>query len=141
MAAPYAETIVLTHRAALNAIDAGIQTAERIGVLQCIVLVDPSGVTIASLRMTGAKFLSLQTAEAKARTAASTNTATGGMPIDIGTAASVASHGGVTPLPGGVPIRFGGRLAGGIGVGSGTGDQDVEVAKAALAALGADPVD
>lgn len=141
MAAPYAETIVLTHQAALTAIDAACQAAERIGVAQCVVLVDPSGVTIGSLRMTGAKFLSVQTATSKARTAASTNAATGGMPIDVGTAAAVASQGGVTPLPGGLPIRFDGRLAGAIGVGSGTGDQDIEVAKAALAALGADAVD
>jgi len=44
----------------------------------------------------------------------------------------------VTNLPGGLPIRFDGRLAGGVGVGSGTGEQDFDVARAALAAIGAD---
>ena len=53
-------------------------------------------------------------------------------------AASISSKGGMTLLKGGLPIRFGGKLAGAIGVGSGTGDEDVEVARAALAAVGAD---
>ncbi|WP_352927258.1 hypothetical protein [Mesorhizobium sp. M1088] len=39
-----------------------------------------------------------------------------------------------------MPIRFGGRLARGIGVGSGTGEQDFDVAHAALAAVGADVI-
>ncbi|MEM7442811.1 MAG: heme-binding protein [Pseudomonadota bacterium] len=140
MAEYYVDTITLTHDAALKAIAAGIGKAEKTGIPQCLVVVDPSGETIASVRMTGAKFLSLRSALAKARTAASINGASGGMPIDIGTAAAVATAGGVTPLPGGLPIRFNGRLAGAIGVGSGSGEQDVAVAKAAIASLGADPV-
>ncbi|WEX91499.1 heme-binding protein (plasmid) [Sinorhizobium garamanticum] len=36
---------------------------------QCIVIVDASGVTLGQLRMRGARFLSLASAEAKARTA------------------------------------------------------------------------
>jgi uncharacterized protein GlcG (DUF336 family) len=43
----------------------------------------------------------------------------------------------MTGLPGGLPIWRGGILLGGIGIGSGTGAQDVEVAEAALAAIGA----
>ena len=54
-------------------------------------------------------------------------------------AASISSKRGMTLLKGGQPIRFGGKLAGGIGVGSGTCDEDVEVARAALAAVEADP--
>ncbi len=141
MTDPYIETITLTHSAALSAIDAGMAEADRIGVPQCLVIVDPSGEVIASVRMTGAKYLSLRTATSKARMAASIDGPTGGMPIDIGTAVAVATGGGATPLPGGLPIRFESRLAGAIGVGSGTGDQDIAVAKAALSELGADPVD
>jgi uncharacterized protein GlcG (DUF336 family) len=37
-----------------------------------------------------------------------------------------------------VPIRVGGVLLGGIGVGSGSGEQDEQVARAALKAIGAD---
>ena len=46
----------------------------------------------------------------------------------------------MTGLMGGLPIRFGGKLAGGIGIGSGKGEEDVEVARAALASVGADAV-
>ena len=44
---------------------------------------------------------------------------------------------GVTGLPGGLPIIVAGVVLGGIGVGSGTGTQDIEVAQAALNAIGA----
>ena len=108
------------------------------GVPQCFVVVDASGETIASLRMDGARYLSMHTAQAKARTAASINAATGAMPFEAGVAAAIASRGGVTSLPGGLPIRFESRLAGAIGVGSGSGEQDIDVARAALAAIGAD---
>ena len=136
----YRSSIVLTADAALQALAAAVEKAKTISVPQCIFVVDPSGETIASLRMDGAKYLSMHTARAKARTAASINGATGAMPVEFGVAAGIASQGGVTHLPGGLPIRFEGVLAGAIGVGSGTGDQDFEVARAALAAISADAV-
>ncbi len=136
----FRETITLTHDGALKAVAAGAARAGTMGVPQCLVVVDASGETIASLRMDGARFLSLHTARAKARTAASINAATGGMVPEAATLAGIASQGGVTNLPGGLPIRFDGRLAGGIGVGSGTGEQEFDVARAALAAIGADVV-
>lgn len=134
------ETLVLSHAGALKALAAAVQQATEISVPQCIFIVDCSGETIASVRMDGAKYLSMHTARAKARTAASINAPTGSMPFEFGTSAGVASQGGVTPLPGGLPIRFGGRLAGAIGVGSGTGEQDFQVGRAALHAIGADAV-
>jgi uncharacterized protein GlcG (DUF336 family) len=124
----------------LQALSAAVEKALAIGVPQCIHIVDTSGETIASLRMDGAKYLSMHTARAKARTAASINAPTGAMAFEFGTAAGIASQGGVTHLPGGLPIRFGAKLAGAIGVGSGSGEQDFEVARAALAAIGADAV-
>lgn len=136
----FRETLSLTHDGALKAVAAGAARAVTMGVPQCLVVVDASGETIASLRMDGARFLSLHTARAKARTAASINAATGGMAFEAALSAGIASQGGVTNLPGGLPIRFDGRLAGGIGVGSGTGEQDFDVARAALAAIGADAI-
>lgn len=133
-------TISLTTDAALDAVSAAVERAKAIQVPQCIFIVDTSGETIASLRMDGAKYLSMHTARAKARTAASINGATGAMAAEFGFAAGIASQGGVTHLPGGLPIRFGGVIAGAIGVGSGTGEQDFDVARAALKALGADEV-
>ncbi|MGA1801698.1 GlcG/HbpS family heme-binding protein [Rhizobium sp. HT1-10] len=134
------ETLTLSHAGALQALSAAVDKAVAIGVPQCIFIVDTSGETIASLRMDGAKYLSMHTARAKARTAASINAPTGSMPFEFGAAAGIASQGGVTHLPGGLPIRFGGKAVGGIGVGSGSGEQDFEVARAALAAIGADAV-
>jgi uncharacterized protein GlcG (DUF336 family) len=130
----------LTHKGVMAALQAAIARAEEMGVPQDIVIVDASGETLAKFRMDGAKFTSLHTATSKAITAASINAPTGNMPAEFGTAAGLASAGRVTHLKGGLPIRFGGLLAGAIGVGSGTGDQDVEVGRAALAAIGADEV-
>jgi glc operon protein GlcG len=132
------ETIALTHKGALAMLEAGIAKAHAMGVPQCIVVTDASGEVVASVRMDGARFLSLRTALAKARTAASSNLVTGALGNEAAMAASISSQGQMTLLKGGIPIRFGGRLAGGIGVGSGTGEQDQEVARAALAAIGAD---
>lgn len=137
----YLEAVVLSHAGALDALAAAVSKAAEISVPQCICIVDASGETIASLRMDGAKYLSMQTARAKARTSASIRNKTGGMTPEFGIAAGIATGGGVTNLPGGLPIKFSGKLAGAIGVGSGTGDQDIEVGRAALAAIGADPVE
>lgn len=134
------EMLSITHEGALQALSAAVTHAAKMGVPQCVFIVDTSGETIASIRMDGAKYLSMHTARAKARTAASINAPTGAMAPEFGVAAGLASQGGVTHLPGGLPIRFGGRIAGAIGVGSGTGDQDFEVGRAALAAIGADAV-
>lgn len=141
MPKPYLEAVVLSQRGASDALAAAVVKAEQISVAQCICIVDASGETIASLRMDGAKYLSMQTARAKARTAASIGNKTGGMTLEFAVAAGIATSGSVTNLAGGLPIKFGGRLAGAIGVGSGTGDQDIEVGKAALAAIGADSID
>lgn len=134
------QSTLLTHKGVLAALAAAIERAEAIAVPQCIVLVDRSGETLCQFRMDGAKFTSLHTARAKARTAASFNAATGQIPYEAAMAGAAASQGMVTPLPGGLPIRFSGELAGGIGVGSGTGEQDIDVARAALQAIGADAI-
>ncbi|RVO69939.1 GlcG/HbpS family heme-binding protein [Sinorhizobium medicae] len=136
----FRNTIAITAEAALEILAAGVARAKIIGVPQCIFVVDCSGETLASVRMDGAKYLSMHTARSKARTAVSVNNATGEMSAEFGLAAGIASNGGVTNLPGGLPIRFEGALAGAIGVGSGTGNQDLDVARAAIDAVGADPV-
>ncbi|MQW87623.1 GlcG/HbpS family heme-binding protein [Sinorhizobium saheli] len=136
----FRETVALSHSGALAALQAALEKANSINVPQCICIVDVSGEVIVHFKMDGAKYLSMHTARAKARTAASINSPTGSMTADFGLAAGIASHGGVTHLPGGLPIRFSGKLAGAIGVGSGTGEQDFEVARAALTVIGADSV-
>ncbi len=128
-------TLRLTHLAALRMLDAAVQEADAIGQPQCIVIVDPSGETLASLRMSGAKYLSLKSARAKARTAASIGGPSGSVPDAVGPLIASATEGHMTCLPGGLPIIVEGVLVGGIGVGSGSPEQDIKVAEAALSVL------
>ncbi|MEM6590114.1 MAG: heme-binding protein [Pseudomonadota bacterium] len=130
-----APTYRLTHGATLLMLEAAVAKAEELGQPQCIVIVDQSGETLAQLRMDGAKFLSLKSARAKARTAASIGQPSDSIPDAVGPQIAAATQGEITRLAGGLPIRAHGELLGGIGVGSGSPAQDVEVAQAALASL------
>ncbi len=51
---------------------------------------------------------------------------------------AIAGGGRLTNLEGGLPIVIAGQCIGAVGVGSGTGAQDVEIARAALAAIDAE---
>ncbi len=127
----------LTDSALLAMLHAASEKAQAMGQPQCIVIVDPSAVDLAVLRMTGAKVLSLRSARAKAQTAASIGKPSDALSEAVRVAIAVATEGTMTGLPGGLPIWRNGVLLGGIGIGSGTGAQDLEVAEAALAAIGA----
>ena len=129
----------LTHHGTLAMLSAAIETAEAIGRPQCII-VDASGETLGEIRMTGAKFLSRKSALAKARTAASNRMASDALAQKARPYIELATQLNVTGLPGGLPIAFEGEVIGGIGVGSGSGEEDLAVARAALAAIGADEV-
>ena len=128
----------LTHEGAMTMLAAGVARAEAIGVPQNIVVVDASGELIALVRMSGARFLSRKSATAKARTAASIGGPSHTIPEEMRAMLAGATDGEVTGLKGGFPIIVGGVLVGGVGVGSGSPEQDEDVAKAALAAIGAD---
>jgi uncharacterized protein GlcG (DUF336 family) len=107
------------------------------GQPQCIVIVDASAVDLGVVRMVGAKVLSLRSARAKAQTAASTGKPSDALAEAVRGAIAAATEGAMTGLQGGLPIWRGGVLLVGIGVGSGTGAQDAEVARTALASIGA----
>jgi glc operon protein GlcG len=127
----------LTDAALLAMLHASVAAAQAMGQPQCIVIVDPSAVELAVFRMAGAKVLSLRSARAKAQTAASTGKPSDALPEGVRPAIAAATDGAMTGLMGGLPIWRNGILLGGIGVGSGSGLQDAEVARAALAAIGA----
>lgn len=129
---------ILTHRGAMAMLVAAVAEAEAMGQPQCIVIVDASGEVLAELRMTGAKFLSRKSARAKALTAASIGAPSATIPEAVRATIAAATGGTVTGLPGGLPIIVEGHRLGGIGVGSGSGEQDLAVARAALAAIGAE---
>ncbi len=131
----FVHTREISHAAALSMLQAGVERATQLGVPECIVVVDPRGRVVASVRMSGAKFTSLQTAQAKAVTAASYGKATGGIPAEFEDQVAFGSQGTVTNLRGGLPIEFEGHILGGIGVGSGSPEQDLEVGTAALDVL------
>lgn len=125
----------LTHGGVIAALNAAVAFAVSIGVPQCIILVDEGGATIGSIRMDGAKFLSMRTARRKAVTAASNRKPTGDMEGTKSLRLAVATDGDFISLEGGLPIFIEGHLVGAIGVGSGTGEEDLIVARAAIAAI------
>lgn len=132
------KSVNLTHAGVLEMLRAGVAKAEEIGQPQCIVIVDASGEVLGEIRMTGAKFLSRRSAFAKAQTASSIGAPSDAIPEAVRPHIAAATQGAVTGLGGGLPIRITGELVGGIGVGSGSPDQDLQVARAALEAIGAD---
>ncbi len=130
-------TLALTHQGSMAMLAAAIEKADQIGQPQCIVIVDASGAVHAQLRMTGAKFISLKSALTKARTAASNRSPSASVPESFRTPIAFATQGEVTGIAGGLPIIIDGQVIGGVGIGSGSGEQDMLVANAALAAIGA----
>jgi glc operon protein GlcG len=130
-----AKHLRLTHDGALAIIEAAATKAAAMGVPQCIAVVDDGGNLLAFLRMDGSKFLSIDSALRKAITAVSGRAPTGNVPGDIDMKLALATSGKLVNLKGGVPIVVDRMVIGGVGVGSGTGDQDLEVAKAGLAAI------
>ncbi len=125
----------LTNDGALKVLHAAIEKAKAMGVPQCITIVDDGGHLLAFTRMDGAKVLSIDSSMKKAVTAASSRVPTGGVASENELKLGLATGGKLTNLKGGVPIVVDGHVIGAVGVGSGTGEQDLEVAKAAIAAL------
>lgn len=132
-----AQKSYLTHSATMILLKTAVDAAVNMGQPQCIVIVDASGELLGEIRMDGAKYLSRKSAAAKALTAASIGAPSTNIPEHVRVQIGLATGGKVTGLPGGLPIIIDGNLVGAIGVGSGTGEQDIEVATAALAAIGA----
>ncbi|MCG5234430.1 GlcG/HbpS family heme-binding protein [Xanthobacter oligotrophicus] len=128
----------LTHAGALVALNAAVAKAEAMGVPQNISIVDEGGNLLAFVRMDGAKLLSRETSLSKAISAASHRQPTSRLDPALELKLAIAAGGRLTNLEGGFPIILDGVCVGGIGVGSGKGAEDVEVAKAALAAIGAE---
>jgi glc operon protein GlcG len=132
----------LTLEGAEAALSAAKAHAVKIGVPMNIAVVDDGGYLMAFARMDGAKLSSIDIAINKAHAAAIRRQATG--PARSGEEASVllslglaiASRANQTPIRGGLPLEANDQCVGGIGVSAGTEDQDVEVARAGVAAFG-----
>jgi len=139
MAATFERASVTTELARAMIV-AAEQKAAQMGQPFVTAIVDDSGVLKAFSRMDGAPLLSVQVAQDKAYTAVGFGMATDAWhdfvkddpPLALGAAPGIDR---LVVFGGGYPIRIGGEVVGGIGVSGGHYSQDMEVAKAGLAAL------
>jgi len=116
--------------------------AKQQGWAMSFAVVDNAGNPVALARMDGAGWLTAGVAQSKAFTAATFRRPSAEMAELVQTrphlANSIASL-AVRPLllaGGGLPLNIGGELLGGVGASGGTEEQDVECARAGLAAIG-----
>lgn len=130
-----AKHLRLTQAGAMKIVDAAVAKAVEMKKPQCVAVVDEGGHLLAFTRMDGAKRLSIESSIRKASTAASSRAPTGGIQGELEFRLAHATSGRLVNLKGGLPIVVDGITIGGIGVGSQTGEEDLEVAKAGLAAL------
>jgi uncharacterized protein GlcG (DUF336 family) len=119
-------------------IAAGESKASTIGVASSIAVVDAGGHLVAHARMDGAWIGSIDIAIDKAWTARATDHATdelatlsqSGEPLF---GLNTTNGGRLVIFGGGVPVAVDGRVIGAVGVSGGSVDEDVAVARAALA--------
>jgi uncharacterized protein GlcG (DUF336 family) len=124
----------LTEEASLKMIAAGVAKANALGCKVSLAVVDQSCRLIAFLMMDGARHFSIITTQRKAITSASQRMPTGYAPEENALSMTVRM-GDFTNVPGGFPITVAGQVIGAIAAGGASIDEDVMVAKAALAAL------
>ncbi len=131
----------LSWQAAHEAVGAAARAAAAMGAKVNIAVVDCSGVEAAFIRMNGASLISIDIAKDKAYTAVSF-----GLPTSQWHEAlkshSVAVQEGIPLRPrmvtfgGGLPIVIDGHRVGGIGVSGGTEEEDEQIDRAGVTAIG-----
>ena len=133
--------MTMTLEAARGAIAAAERKAEELGQPMNIAVVDGGGNLVSHVRMDGAWIGSVDISIRKAWTARAFDIETkalgdesqpGGQFYGI----HVTNGGRVTIFAGGVPLKSGDTVVGGIGVSGGEGKQDQAVAEAGAAAFG-----
>jgi len=130
-------------RMARKLIDAAIDEAERLGHTLSFAVVDTAGHLVASARMDGAPFVTVEITRGKAFASA----ATGGQPGDNldqryrdnpmvwGNAGPLGYGAPMLPAIGSLPIRIDGRVIGAIGASGAPSAVDVAVITAAIEAV------
>ncbi|WP_287365076.1 heme-binding protein [Thauera sp.] len=132
----------ISWEAAHAAVEAAVQEAQRLGVRINVAVADASGNLVAFLRMPGAFPQSIAIAIDKAYTAGGFGFPTGDWMKVVGDNDGMKLGFSAQPrlivFGGGLPIRSGGALLGGIGVSGASEEQDGICAQAGLRAIGAD---
>ena len=124
---------------ALKALDNAGAAATRLGIKVSCAVVDSRGDVIALARMDGAQFFVADIARGKAQLSAMFGQPSGNL-VQLSTSPlflnlNAAAQGRLYPLPGAVPILRSNQVIGAIGCSGASGEQDVEAAKAGLAAF------
>ncbi|MDE1150528.1 MAG: heme-binding protein [Azospirillaceae bacterium] len=134
----------ITHQEAKLLVAAAQQKAEAIGKPITVVVVDAGGFIVVSERLDGARPLTPSIAASKAYTAAVMQRPTNMLKQwcktqpEFFAQVSTMGHLPIVATDGGLTLRRGGPILGGIGISGGTGDEDQQIAEATLAELGYD---
>jgi uncharacterized protein GlcG (DUF336 family) len=137
--ADFVPTFRLTHEASLKMLAAGVARAQELGVRVALAVCDQSCETVAFLTMDGARHFAGRTTTKKAKTAASQRLPTGYAEDHRVVSMQIRMDGEFTNVRGGFPVIVNGETIGGVGAGGASQDEDVEVAKAMLLAIGQTP--
>lgn len=142
---PFAATQRLTSVGAKTMLSAAIAKSEEFGIAVTVAIVDAGGHMLVLERMDGGRFHTVHSSTTKAVTAASNKRVTttrGAQGQDLDTLHAIglslaAGPARWTAMEGGFPIIVDGECLGGIGVSGGDWQQDEDIAKAAIEAVGA----
>jgi uncharacterized protein GlcG (DUF336 family) len=143
---PFADNRRLTTKGAKSMLAAAITAADQIGIAATVAIADAGGHLMVLERMEGGRFHTVHSSTVKAVCAASnrrptTTQGAQGQELDTLHAIGLSLAAGPerwTAMEGGFPIMAGDECVGGIGVSGGDWEQDQQIARAALTAVGAE---
>nr|WP_202128793.1 heme-binding protein [Paenibacillus dendrobii] len=121
-------------------LEAAEKKAKEMGLAENIAIVDDGANLVAFHRMDHAKIGGIDISQNKAWTSVAlqmptSNLSEAAQPGHPSFGINTTNHGRVVILGGGIPLKVGDTIIGGIGVSGGTSQQDIEVANAAIQAL------
>ena len=134
--------MVLDLATAKGIIKAGMKKAQEMNILCSIAVVDDNGILKALYRMNRAPIPTVDIARDKAWTAATFRMASSeivkfGNPSVPGFGFNTQNYNDhLTPIAGGLPIKDGDAVIGGIGVSGGTPEEDVTICQTAMSDIG-----
>ncbi|NNU42913.1 GlcG/HbpS family heme-binding protein [Ramlibacter montanisoli] len=129
----------VNYEQARRALAAAIADARRLNIPMAVAVVDTAGLLVAFERMDNTQTGSVAVAQDKAMSAAMFRRPTKVFQDAVaggGAGLRILTLRGASAVEGGLPLVVDGRIIGGIGVSGGSAEQDGEVARAAVGALG-----